>query len=123
MTLTYACPLQELVREGRSKSNDHEAKFLAALCRYLIQQGYKKEQITILTAYSGQLLTLKNEMSNDEACFGGVHATVVDNFQGEENDIILLSLVRSNKIGFLKIANRVCAVSYTHLTLPTSDLV
>ena len=47
-------------------------------------------------------------MSNDEACFGGVHATVVDNFQGEENDIILLSLVRSNKIGFLKIANRVC---------------
>ena len=35
----------------------------------------------------------------------------VDNFQGEENDIIILSLVRSNKennIGFLKIANRVC---------------
>jgi superfamily I DNA and/or RNA helicase len=36
---------------------------------------------------------------------------VVDNFQGEENDIILLSLVRSNseaKIGFLKVENRVC---------------
>ena len=41
----------------------------------------------------------------------GVHITVVDNFQGEENDIILLPLVRSNKdanIGFLKIENRVC---------------
>jgi superfamily I DNA and/or RNA helicase len=40
-----------------------------------------------------------------------VRITVVDNFQGEENDIILLSLVRSNKearIGFLKIENRVC---------------
>jgi hypothetical protein len=37
--------------------------------------------------------------------------TVVDNFQGEESDIILLSLVRSNEnanIGFLKIENRVC---------------
>ena len=36
---------------------------------------------------------------------------VVDNFQGEENDIILLSLVRSNKegrIGFLQTENRVC---------------
>ena len=35
----------------------------------------------------------------------------MDNFQGEENDIILLSLVRSNEdhnIGFLKIENRVC---------------
>ena len=35
----------------------------------------------------------------------------VDNYKGEENDIILLSLVRSNKqysIGFLKNFNRVC---------------
>ena len=35
----------------------------------------------------------------------------VDNFQGEENDIILLSLVRSNEernIGFLQTENRVC---------------
>ncbi|KAK3595714.1 hypothetical protein CHS0354_025336 [Potamilus streckersoni] len=40
-----------------------------------------------------------------------VRITAVDNFQGEENRIILLSLVRSNKngrIGFLKAANRVC---------------
>merc|ERR1711871_636909 len=40
-----------------------------------------------------------------------VLATTVDNYQGEENDIILLSLVRSNtigSIGFLSISNRVC---------------
>ena len=37
--------------------------------------------------------------------------TAVDNFQGEENDIIILSLVRSNdegRVGFLKIENRIC---------------
>jgi superfamily I DNA and/or RNA helicase len=37
--------------------------------------------------------------------------TAVDNFQGEENDIILLSLVRSNpqnRIGYLSEANRIC---------------
>ena len=36
---------------------------------------------------------------------------MTDNYQGEENDIILLSLVRSNiekKIGFLAIHNRIC---------------
>lgn len=40
-----------------------------------------------------------------------VKITVVDNFQGEENKIILLSLVRSNamaRIGFLATENRVC---------------
>lgn len=41
----------------------------------------------------------------------GIHITQVDTFQGEENRIILLSLVRSNaakKIGFLSTENRVC---------------
>lgn len=83
------------------------------MCRYLIQQGYRRDQITILAAYSGQLFQLKQVMSNiaiskDKKFFEGVRVTVVDNFQGEENDIILLSLVRSDRIGFLKSANRVC---------------
>lgn len=41
----------------------------------------------------------------------GMKIQVVDNYQGEENDIILLSLVRSNeegKVGFLKTENRIC---------------
>ena len=40
-----------------------------------------------------------------------VRICAVDSFQGEENDIIILSLVRSNmesRIGFLAIENRVC---------------
>ena len=97
------------MEEGKSRSNRHEAKFIAALCKYLILQGYKREQITVLTTYTGQLIQLKNEMPKD--FFRGVRVTAVDNFQGEENDIILLSLVRSNeegKIGFLQTANRVC---------------
>jgi len=41
----------------------------------------------------------------------GMKITVVDNYQGEESDIILLSLVRSNEkgnVGFLKTENRIC---------------
>jgi helicase required for RNAi-mediated heterochromatin assembly 1 len=43
--------------------------------------------------------------------FRDLRVVNVDNYQGEENDIILLSLVRSNpdnNIGYLKISNRVC---------------
>ena len=94
------------VRGLQSFSNPHEAGFLVALCRYLLLQGYKREQITILTMYTGQLLELQSRMPRRE--FEGIKVCVVDNFQGEENDIILLSLVRSSKIGFLKESNRIC---------------
>jgi len=93
-----------------SKSNAHEASFLASLCRHLILQGYSASQITILTTYTGQMFLLKKEINALPSC-QGVRVTVVDNFQGEENDIILLSLVRSNdenNIGFLKTDNRIC---------------
>lgn len=93
----------------RSHSNQHEAEYVVALCKYLLLQGYKPEQITVLTLYSGQLFCLRAMMPKEQ--FEGVRVTVVDNYQGEENDIILLSLVRSNadgNIGFLKIENRVC---------------
>ena len=93
----------------KSHSNEHEAKYIVALCRYLLRQGYDNSRITVLTTYTGQLLQLKRLMPKTQ--FQGVRLCTVDNFQGEENDIILLSLVRSNeenKIGFLGISNRIC---------------
>ena len=92
-----------------SHSNEFEAAYLAALCKFLLQQGYEPTQITLLVTYTGQLLLIRNYMP--KATFEGVRVSTVDNFQGEENDIILLSLVRSNEngvIGFLKAKNRVC---------------
>jgi hypothetical protein len=41
--------------ETNSKSNTHEALLLARLCEYLLLQGYKPEQITVLTPYCGQV--------------------------------------------------------------------
>ncbi len=93
----------------KSHYNTHEAGFAAGLCRYLMQQGIPANKITVLTTYTGQVLTLKKVMP--KAIYNGVRITAVDNYQGEENDVIILSLVRSNaqsKIGFLKTSNRVC---------------
>ncbi|CAH1269009.1 ZNFX1 [Branchiostoma lanceolatum] len=100
--------LEEQDKDMKSHSNMHEARFMASFCRYLIQQGYSPSQITVLTTYSGQLFNFKNVMPRECAA---VRVSTVDNFQGEENDIILLSLVRSNdkdNVGFLKVDNRVC---------------
>lgn len=96
-------------QETRSHMNSHEASFIVELCRYIILQGYDVSQVTILTTYSGQLHLIRQLMRNHHL-LNGVRAAVVDNYQGEENDIILLSFVRSNveaNIGFLKTSNRV----------------
>lgn len=93
----------------RSHANTFEAKYVVALTRYLLKQGYQRSDITILTMYRGQLFEIKQNMRKDE--FDGVRVAAVDDFQGEENEIIILSLVRSNddgRIGFLKVENRVC---------------
>ncbi len=100
---------EERERENSSKRNKHEAEFIVALCRYLVQQGYQREQITILTTYVGQLFELRALLKASK--IEGVRVSSVDNYQGEENDIVLLSLVRSNAdntIGFLRSSNRVC---------------
>jgi len=92
-----------------SHSNVFEADFAVRLCHYFIKLGYQRSKITILTMYSGQLLKMRKMMP--KAIFDGVRVSAVDDFQGEENDIIILSLVRSNnegRIGFLKESNRVC---------------
>ena len=96
-----------------SYQNDFEAKYVAALCSHLLRLGYSPSQITILTPYVGQLLMLQNKLPKTE--FEGVRVTAIDNFQGEENDIILFSMVRSTNphssrttIGFMKEDNRVC---------------
>lgn len=95
--------------DTKSRLNEHEAELIVELCRYLILQGYEKSQVTILTTYSGQLHRIQDMMRKHEI-IKGVRSTVVDNYQGEECDIILLSFVRSNeegKIGFLQDAHRV----------------
>ncbi|ELU17905.1 hypothetical protein CAPTEDRAFT_193995 [Capitella teleta] len=102
--------MESTVEDTMSKSNEHEALFIIRLIRYFLCQGYKASQITVLTMYVGQMFLIQNKMA-DFAKDDMVRVTPVDNFQGEENDIIILSCVRSNaddKIGFLNVSNRVC---------------
>ena len=93
----------------KSKQNDYEARYLSKLCNYLILQNYNSENIVILTLYTGQVLLIRKYLKQYN--LRNIRVTSVDNYQGEESDIILLSLVRSNKdyeIGFLRTFNRVC---------------
>ncbi|CAO3615021.1 unnamed protein product [Cunninghamella blakesleeana] len=102
------------IAETASKCNVHEAQMIAKLSYYLLLQGYSPEDITIITMYSGQRSEIKKQLRLERRIdynASAIQVSSVDGYQGEENKIIIVSLVRSNtqgQIGFLKVANRVC---------------
>ncbi|CAF1069393.1 unnamed protein product [Adineta ricciae] len=102
---------EENVSEGISKRNTFECNYIIQLANYLINQGYDKSNITILTTYLGQRQLISRTIGQSFNHLKGIQITVVDNYQGEENRIILLSLVRSNvekRLGYLAVDNRIC---------------
>ncbi|XP_061715965.1 NFX1-type zinc finger-containing protein 1-like isoform X2 [Cydia pomonella] len=96
--------------ENSTRTNTLEADFTLRLANYLMQQGYKPDDVTIVAAYSGQMFYMRRQRSLYDH-LSDVKITVLDNYQGEESKIILLSLVRNNdhdSIGFLGTENRIC---------------
>ena len=87
--------------ETGSRTNAHEAKFVAALAAYLLRQGYAPPQLAVVSPYCGQRRLIKQCLA--EAGAAEVRAASVDHI--DEADVVLLSLVRSNdgaKLGLLE---------------------
>ncbi|KAF9373618.1 hypothetical protein CPC16_001761 [Podila verticillata] len=128
-----------------SASNTFEAKMVEALVQHLLKNGYKQSNIAVLTPYINQLTKLRDTLQgttelaiderdqeqlndtedkkhitinfvNSQSFDNRLTLRTIDNYQGEEADIIIVSLVRSNTerdeqgwsptIGFLRSPNR-----------------
>ncbi|KAI8958452.1 P-loop containing nucleoside triphosphate hydrolase protein [Daldinia sp. FL1419] len=120
-----------------SRTNDFEIEVVSAIVSHLIRQGvYGRDDIAILTPYLGQLHKLRKKLQNSfelvleardledllkegldpslevhkQALGKCIRLATVDNYQGEEAKVVIISLVRSNserQCGFLKTTNRV----------------
>ncbi|MGZ5287213.1 MAG: ATP-binding protein, partial [Flavisolibacter sp.] len=108
---TAGCGFEEL-REGNKISNPEEANFLLKqLDRYvqeLEQHGISSFPSTgIISPYRHQVELLKESLQNFPALQAQANAitiNTIDSFQGQERDMIYISLARSNAdavIGFL----------------------
>lgn len=94
-----------------SRENPYEAEFVVELSEYLMSSGNNANQITILTAYAAQAHIMRQRLQ--EIKQSSIKVAVLDAYQGEESDVIILSLVRSNTrkdIGFLATDNRIAVV-------------
>ncbi|KAG9321050.1 hypothetical protein KVV02_000380 [Mortierella alpina] len=126
-----------------SASNTFEAEMVKALVMHLLKNGCQPSRIAILTPYIRQLTKLRDtlggvtnlaiygrdqelldekpvhndiSLTTDSAQADRLTLRTIDNFQGEEADIVIISLVRSSSredehgisstIGFLRSSNR-----------------
>ncbi|CCU82840.1 DEAD box helicase involved in nonsense mediated decay [Blumeria hordei DH14] len=101
----------EAQNSDKSCYNNEEAEMVVGFFQYLFLNGLDVSNITILSYYNGQRKLILNLLRRIPSLLDIEHFNVftVDSYQGEENDVIILSLVRSNvkhSIGFLSEKNR-----------------
>ncbi|KAF8936354.1 hypothetical protein BGZ58_004279 [Dissophora ornata] len=99
-----------------------EAEYVVAVYQYMRLLGYPAEKITILTTYNGQkdlIRDVLNQRCSWNPIFGRpARVTTVDKYQGQQNDYVLLSLVRTKAVGHVRDVRRlVVALSRARLGL------
>uniref|UniRef100_A0A915BBL4 Intron-binding protein aquarius n=2 Tax=Parascaris univalens TaxID=6257 RepID=A0A915BBL4_PARUN len=99
-----------------------EAEYAVALFIYMRILGYPAEKISIITTYNGQASLLRDVVErrcSDNPLIGVPHKiSTVDKYQGQQNDYIILSLVRTKNIGHIRDVRRlVVALSRARLGL------
>ncbi|CAA3022407.1 intron-binding aquarius [Olea europaea subsp. europaea] len=102
--------------------NEGEAEYVVSVYMYMRLLGYPANKISILTTYNGQKLLIRDVINRRCLPYdfiGPPHkVTTVDKFQGQQNDYILLSLVRTRFVGHLRDVRRlVVAMSRARLGL------
>ncbi|KAL5248773.1 hypothetical protein ACHWQZ_G017830 [Mnemiopsis leidyi] len=102
----------------RSVKNSGEANMVVALALFFIASGVEETKISIICAYLGQaqlvrkiFRQMKPKQSKDDIDKAQIDIKTIDEYQGDENEYVIVSLTRSNKfknIGFLKEYERRC---------------
>lgn len=107
------CPVEH---DGNGQSSDEEAAYIKALYMYFLRQWYEDknaekhaislENILVVAPYNLQVQLLKQMLP------AGARVGTVDKFQGQEAEIVIVSMTTSNEdylprdIGFLYSKNR-----------------
>ena len=106
---TDGCDCEEQVDEQTSsKRNPGEAAVAASYVASLLQAGISKHAIALITPYSAQVQQLRAALGPLDLPARAVRT--VDGYQGQESEVVILSMVRSNRrgrVGFLSDDRRI----------------
>lgn len=90
---------EEQEPDGDSRLNPLEAELVIRKVNELLACGLSSDQIAIISPYSAQVKYLREKIKHLE-----IEIDSVDGFQGREKEVVIVSLVRSNRegeVGFL----------------------
>lgn len=101
----------------RGRNENEALEIMKELEKFIrsVENQEKTYEIAILSFYNGQVINLRNKLQTRFKSrnkfnfkFSNVRITLntVDKFQGQEADIVYLSMVQNNKVGFLDSVNR-----------------
>ena len=115
----------ESVAKGQNDSicNMHEVAMVHNVCRALLTSDVDPSRLVVLTGYALQKREIQRcfekEARNTNATqLKEIEVATIDEFQGNERDIVILSLVRTDKPGFMSLCNRIIvALSRQKLSL------
>lgn len=102
--------------------NVGEAEYAVALFQFMVMLGYSPAKISVLTTYNGQkelILDILKQRCGQGTPFAGLSpktVSTVDQYQGQQNDYIILSLVRTQSVGYLRDVRR-CVVAFSRARL------
>ncbi|KAF1842034.1 uncharacterized protein K460DRAFT_379999 [Cucurbitaria berberidis CBS 394.84] len=104
--------VQDFKGKGEDQPKPHfmvnlgEAEYAVSIFMYMRLLGYPANKISILTTYAGQRSLINDVLGlkcKNNPLFGRPRmVATVDKYQGEQNDYIILSLVRTRAIGYLR---------------------
>eukprot|EP01062_Namystynia_karyoxenos_P056178 TRINITY_DN47142_c0_g1_i1.p1 TRINITY_DN47142_c0_g1~~TRINITY_DN47142_c0_g1_i1.p1 ORF type:complete len:1477 (+),score=493.73 TRINITY_DN47142_c0_g1_i1:76-4506(+) len=98
---------------GLSKMNTKEVDMVLFLVRFLLGPNnqpwarLRPHQLTVLSPYQGQMRHLRQRLRQGGYPSVAANTTTVDSFQGDENDVVIVSMVRTEKLtSFMRLQNR-----------------
>jgi ATP-dependent RNA/DNA helicase IGHMBP2 len=95
---------EELAGAPFGIQNKQEADLVLTILRSIVDE-HKHASVGIISPYKLQIQYLREQLIEQGISSKNIQVQTVDGFQGQEKDIIIISLVRSNgkqEIGFLK---------------------
>eukprot|EP01028_Stygiella_incarcerata_P011401 TRINITY_DN643_c1_g2_i2.p1 TRINITY_DN643_c1_g2~~TRINITY_DN643_c1_g2_i2.p1 ORF type:complete len:1326 (+),score=349.18 TRINITY_DN643_c1_g2_i2:425-3979(+) len=88
----------DVTSRGRGEENEHEADYCVALFHYLLKHGNASDSISVLTPYNKQKRLLSSKFSHlPDEMDPPRDISTTDEFQGKQNEIIIISLVQSGE--------------------------
>lgn len=89
--------------QTQSRCNENEMELVERHIAQLVEGGLPPERITVLSPYASQVALLSAQLRRRYE--HAIDVGTIDGMQGRENDVVVLSLVRSNEeheVGFLR---------------------